>query len=124
MDFTALFEGRFPQSLMHRLGQTNPCMHDAGALDLEHPAALRAAHEEPRSAGNSALVNGVGNWAERICHDALGFKGLDIRSRPLTFRLLPAPSAPLALTRLAQVNSATISTLKLSRCVFECLDEN
>ena len=24
--------------------------------------------------------------AERICHDALSFKGLDIRSRPLTFQ--------------------------------------
>ena len=33
--------------------------------------------------------------AERICHDALSFKGLDIRSRPLTFRLLPASSARL-----------------------------
>ena len=28
--------------------------------------------------------------AERICHDALGFKGLDIRSRPLTFQLREA----------------------------------
>jgi len=34
----------------------------------------------------SCIYSGAVSWAERICHDTLGFKGLDIRSRPLTFQ--------------------------------------
>jgi hypothetical protein len=52
-----------------------------------HHGPVEASHIIALNNGTQRLERYCWGKAGRICHDTLGFKGLDIRSRPLTFQL-------------------------------------